>query len=221
MMVQEAINQRLSDLFYTLQFQGFGVGYIKGEDVKGGEKLTLGPGYMITLPSNGEIGFATPNAPTDASLEAIEFLAKYAAITNGLPAATMTMTPTEESGVAKIVGNRELEELRRDDIALFARAEDQLFHLFRIVWNVHNPGRRMSDAATLTVDFYDPKPSTSSLDQLKEWQGLLELGLISPVDIMIERNPDLSRDDAKARLLEIRDELSEFGGQQMLLANPA
>lgn len=214
MMIQDAINQRLSDLFYTLQFQGFGVGYVRGANIDGSEVLTVGPGSMMTLPENGELGFATPNAPIDASLAAIEFLVKYAAITNGLPAGTMSTDPTDESGIAKIVGNRELEELRRDDIAAFARVEEQLFQVFRVVWNVHNPGRQISDTATLTVDFYDPKPTTSALDQLREWEGLLDMGLISPVDIMIERNPDLSRDDAKARLLEIREELEEFRAQK-------
>lgn len=221
MMIQDAINQRLSDLFYTLQFQGFGVGYVRGNGVDSDEVLNIGPGSMMTLPKDGEIGFAAPNAPIADSLAAIEFLTKYAALTNGLPAATMSPDPSEESGVAKIVGNRELEELRRDDIAAFARVEGQLFALFRTVWNVHSPGRQMGEAATLTVDFYDPKPTSSGAEQLKEWEGLLALGLLSPVDIMIERNPDLSRDDAKARLLEIRDELNEFRGQQFSFANPA
>jgi hypothetical protein len=221
MMIQDAINQRLSDLFYTLQFQGFGVGYVSGADFEGSELLTIGPGSMMTLPKDGEIGFATPNAPIEASLAAIEFLTKYAAITNGLPAATVSPDLAEESGVAKIVGNRELEELRRDDIATFARVEEQLFQVFRVVWNAHNPGRQIGEAATLTVDFFDPKPSVSAVEQLKEWEGLLEMGLISPVDIIIERNPDLSRDDAKARLLEIRDELNEFGTRNYSSAYPA
>jgi hypothetical protein len=90
-----------------------------------------------------------------------------------------------------------------------------------VVWNAHNPGRQIGEAATLTVDFYDPKPSASAIDQLKEWAGLLDLGLISPVDIMIERNPDLSRDDAKARLLEIRDEMNEFSARNFTPAYPA
>ena len=211
MMIQNAINQRLTDLVYTLQFQGFGVGYVRGAGVASDDVLSVGPGTMMTLPQDGEIGFAAPNAPIESSLDAIEFLVKYAAITNGLPASTMSADPTEESGVAKIVGNRELEELRRDDIANFAKVEAELFNLFRIIWNFHNPTEQISQESFLTIDFYDPKPTTSATEQLKEWEGLLGLGLISPVDILMERNPDLTRDDAKARLLEIRDELAEFG----------
>ena len=210
-MIQDAINQRLTDLIYTLQFQGFGVGYVRGEGVPSDDILTIGPGSMMMLPKDGEVGFATPNAPIESSLDAVEFLVKYAAITNGLPASTMSADPTDESGVSKIVGNRELEELRRDDIAIFAKVEANLFNLFRIIWNHHNPTEQISQESFLTIDFYDPKPATSAVEQIKEWEGLLGLGLISPVDILMERNPDLTRDDAKARLLEVRDELAEFG----------
>lgn len=133
-----------------------------------------------------------------------------AAVSNGLPAAALSLDPTEESGVSKLVGNRELEELRRDDVALFTGYERRLFDVFRVVWNTHNPTRPLSYNAALRVNFYDPKPSVSPQDQVKEWGNLMELGLLSPVDVLMERDPDLTRDDAKVRLLEIRDELKEF-----------
>ncbi len=218
LMVQDAINERLTDLWHTLRFQSFGVGYIKGAKTPGNRPgqgasttdIEFGPGSTVILPTDGEIGFASPNAPVQDSLEAIDRLMKWAAITNGLPAASMSLEPTEQSGISRIVGNAELEEQRRDDIAQFARVEQQLFQVFRVVWNTHNPTRQMSPAASLLVDFFDPKPVVTATEQIKEWVGLLELGLISPVDILIERNPDLSRDDAKAELLRIRDELKEF-----------
>lgn len=212
-LVQEAINARLSDLFYTLRFQSFGVGYVKGAKVKTArhDALESGPGSVFLLPEGADLGFAAPNAPIEQSLAAIEFLIKQAAVTNGLSAASVSTEPSEESGISKIVSNSELLELRRDDVALFARYEDQLFQLFRTVWNTHNPDDPMSESAVLRVDFHEPTPTTTPLERLKEQQSLLEMGLTSPVDILIERNPDLSRDAAKAKLLEIRDELAEFG----------
>ena len=215
-MTQNAVNKRLTDIWRTLDFQSNGILYVKGAKMPGNKQgvntaeLDVGPNAAVFLPEHGEVGFAAPKAPVQDTLAAIEFLMKQAAITNGLPAGSMSLNPTEQSGVSRIVANTELEELRRDDIAMFARVERQLFHSIRTVWNVHNPANRMSDAATLLVDFYDPKPVVSVAEQVKEWQGLLELGLISPVDILIERNPDLTREDAKAELLRIRDELQEF-----------
>lgn len=210
--IQDAINHRLVNTLFTQDLQGFGVPFIKGTEST--EEIHLGAGSMLYLPEKGEIGFAAPNAPTADNLAVIEFLMKHAAVTNGLPAATMNSDPTKESGVSKIVGNAELEEQRRDDIALFAQYEQQLFQVFRTVWNVHNPHRKMSVAATLRVNFYDPKPSVSGYEQAKEWRELTDMGLISPVDILIERDPDLTREEAKARLLEIRAEIKEFGQTQ-------
>ena len=212
-LLQDAINERLTDLNYVLKFQSFGVGFIKGAKTKTArhDALESGPGSVFLLPEGADLGFASPDAPVDACLETIDRLMKWAAVSNGLPASSMSLTPSEESGVSKIVSNSELEEARRDDIAAFAKAEDLLFQLFRVIWNVHNPGRQMSESATLTTDFYDVKPVVTVSEQLKEWQGMMELGLMSPIDVLIEKNPDLTRDAAKAKLLEVRDELAEFG----------
>ena len=210
MTIQDAVTNRLINSLYVQDLQGFGLPWTKGAGKMPEEVLRLSAGTMLNLPEKGEVGFAAPNAPTTDNLAVIDFLMKQAAVTNGLPAATMSTDPTKESGVSKIVGNTELEEQRRDDIALFAGYEQQLFQMFRTVWNVHNPHRQMSEAATLRVNFYDPKPSVSGYEQAKEWRELTDLGLISPVDIMIERDPDLTREEAKARLLEIRAEIKEF-----------
>lgn len=205
--LQEAFNEKLTDLLYVLRMQGFGVGYVKGMK---GELSNVDPGTFFNLPEGGELGFANTNAPVADSLAALDFILKQAAVSNGLPASSLTTDPTDESGVARIVGNRELEEMRRDDVDMFRGYERRLFGLVRTVWNHHNPARKISDKAELTVDFYDPKPAISADKQAALWDQLLAMGVISPVDIMLERNPDLSREEAKVRLVEVQDENREF-----------
>ena len=214
-LIQDAVNKRLSDLWFTLDYQSAGVFFVKGAKAPTGKAgtvadISVGPSSAIYLPEHGEVGFAAPKAPVQDTLDAIERLMKWAALTNGLPAGSMSLDPTVQSGVSRIVANSELSELRMDDIAHFARVECQLFDIIRVVWNTHNTQRKISEAASLTVDFYDPKPVVSPADKVKEWQGLLELGLISLTDILIERNPDLTREDAQRELLRIRDENTEF-----------
>lgn len=206
--IQEAFNEKLTDLLYILRMQGFGVGYIKGMR----EELPdlVGPGTFFNLPEGGELGFAKTNAPVADTLATMDFILKQAAVSNGLPASSLTTDPTDESGVARIVGNRELEEMRRDDVDLFRGYERRLFCLVRTVWNYHSPARKISDKAELTVDFYDPKPAISADKQATLWDQMLAMGVISPVDIMMERNPDLSREEAKARVVEVQDENREF-----------
>lgn len=205
--LQEAFNEKLTDLLYVLRMQGFGVGYVKGMR---GELTSVDPGTFFNLPADGEMGFAKTNAPVADTLAALDFILKQAAVSNGLPAASLTTDPTNESGAARIAGNRELEEMRRDDCELFRAYERRLFRLMRTVWNAHNPGRKISEKADLVVDFFDVKPSIAPDKQADQWERLLEMGVISPVDIIMERNPDLSREEAKARLIEIQDEKREF-----------
>lgn len=205
--IQEAFNEKLTDLLYILRMQGFGVGYVKGMK---GELSSVDPGTFFNLPDGGELGFAKTNAPVNDALVALEFLLKQAAVSNGLPASSLTTDPTDESGVARIAGNRELEEMRRDDVDLFRGYERRLFRLVRKVWNHHTPARQLSEKAELVVDFYDPKPSVDPDKQASVWDSLLAMGVISPVDIIMERNPDLSREEAKARLVEIQEEQREF-----------
>ena len=218
MMIQDAINRLLTIIGYTIDFQGFSTAYIKGaEEVKDGD-WKMGPGNLISLPINGEIGFVAPNAPVDKVLAAVDVLLKQAAVTNGLPASTMATEVSDQSGVARVVANRELEEMRADDVALFTEYERRLFSTFRAVWNVHNPGRQLSDSAVFQINFYDPKPTMTASEQAQVWERLMGLGILSPVDVMLERDPDLTRDEAKARLLMVRDELKEFGSNFAALA---
>lgn len=81
-----------------------------------------------------------------------------------------------------------------------------------------NPGRQLSESAVFQVNFYDPKPTMTASEQAQVWERLMGLGILSPVDVMLERDPDLTRDEAKARLLMVRDELKEFGSNFAALA---
>ena len=105
---------------------------------------------------------------------------------------------------------RELSEMRQDDIALFRSYEKQLFTLMRVVWNTHS-SRKLSDAAALKIDFADPRPEADPLNQAKADEMLVSLGVISAVDVLMERNRDLAtREDALAHLIKIKEEIREL-----------
>lgn len=169
---QEGINEKLTDLLYIIRMQGFGVGWVKRKGAAGGS-VVIDPGTLIELPEDGSIGYESQKAPIKDILEAISFLIAQAAISNGLSVSTLSTKTVRESGLAKVQQQRELEELRRDDIILWKKSEQQLFEMIRVVWNTHNPGRKISDKAKLKVDFYDPKPIISAKDQAETWEKLL------------------------------------------------
>jgi len=204
--LQESINMALTDLLFLMRMQAFGVGYVKSSS-PGGGSVRVDPGTLIELPTDGEIGFKAQQAEIEQVLAAIDKLVKWACVSNGLSAGSMSTDPTEQSGVAKIVDNKELSELRLDDIALFRSYEKKLFDLMRTVWNVHNPKQKLSEKATLAIDFYDPSPKVSPKEQAETWNMLLEMGIATAVDVIMERNKDLkTREDALSFLMQLQEE---------------
>jgi hypothetical protein len=76
----------------------------------------------------------------------------------------------------------------------------------RVVWNVHS-SKKLSANAALKIDFADPRPEVDPLTQAKSNELLVEMGVLSPVDVLLQMNADLSsREDALAHLLKVKEE---------------
>lgn len=208
--LQEAVNNKLVDLLHLMRFQSFGVGWIKG--TTGGGFQRLDAGSLVELPENGELGFESQQAKITEVLDAIDRLIKWAGLSNGLSSDFIKQSSTQESGLSKLVSNKELEELRRDDIELFRKYEKSLFELIKKIWNTHNT-KKLSEACSLALDFDDGEGVTTPKEQAETWQILMTLGVASPVDVVMERNPDLAtREDALAYLMTIKQELTTLQG---------
>jgi hypothetical protein len=218
---QSAINEKLVDLLHVIRWQSFAVGWIKsrrhGPDSDNPYPLTIGPGSFVQLENDPEmgLGFESPQAPIQETWEVIRDIIQQAGIANGLSAHSLTAKVSDESGISKIVSNQELMEKRRDDIELWRRYETQLFDVIKTVWNVHNPGKKFSDKASMRIDFADlTDPDQETADGLK-WQQLIDAGQASPIDWAIARNPDLNRETAKEFLIQIRKEMLEFNQEEV------
>ena len=209
--IQDAINIKLVDLLHLLANQSFGVGFIKGGQGSGAS-LRVDPGSLVELEEDGEIGFASQKARLIEVVHSIDKLVKWACVSNGLSASSMSTDLSDrQSGEAKRVDRTELHELRLDDVALWRGYERQLFDLIKIVWNVHNPRKKFSEKAVLQIDFADPTPPVDPKMQAESWQMQLDMGVTSPVDIIMQMNPDLKdRESALAHLLKLRQENAEL-----------
>jgi hypothetical protein len=207
---QEAINQALTDLLYVVRLQGFGQSIIKGAG-NSEAPLQVGPATTIELPPEGDFRYESTKAPIKQVVDFIDYIIKQTAIANGLSSSTLATNPTQQSGVSKLVDNSELREMRRSDIALFNVYEKQLYELIKIVWNTHSTGPKLSESSRLKVDFYEVKISSDPLIQSQTWQILLGIGAIGLADVVIERNPDLSREQAIEHLKMIQAEHQSLG----------
>ncbi|MFX0090785.1 MAG: hypothetical protein ACFFBD_03395 [Candidatus Hodarchaeota archaeon] len=203
--MQEAINLKLTDLLYLIQNQSFGVGYLKGS--QGGGSLKVDPGSLIELGENGEIGFVSQKAEIKEVVNAIDKIMKWACVSNGLSASSMSTDPKAQSGISKAWDSKELGEQRLDDISLWRSYEKKLFTLMRIVYNTHSP-KKLSESATLKIDFAEVEAKISPKEQAAADDLKIAQGVLSPVDIAMRENPDLtSREDALSFLIKIKEEL--------------
>jgi hypothetical protein len=153
------------------------------------------------------LGFAATNAQIEEVTNTVDRLMKWVCVANGLPAASMSVDPSVESGISKIIGNVELEESRRDDISLWRTYEKRVFSVLRTVWNAHN-SRKLSDACTLAVDFAD-RSRTPAKRSSPGVGTSLEHGACVSCGLHHGEEPDItSREDAMAYLFQIKEEVA-------------
>jgi hypothetical protein len=209
---QEAVNLKLTDLMHLLLHQSFGVGFIKSSRFEDqGMPVSIGPGALVELPPEGEIGYTSQKAEIGAVVNAIDKLLKWCCVCNGLSASAVSTDPSEASGVSKVWDSVELAEMRVEDKILWQHYEKQIFDVIRIVQNTHSKDR-ISESAKLKVNFADPaRPTVSPLDEAQSYSEYFKMGVMSPVDIIMQKDKDLrSREEALERLKQIKQETEEL-----------
>lgn len=209
---QRAINVALVNLWRAIELQSHGQAWASGMPTSEFlELLKTGPNQMINLPENGKFGFAAPETPIEGVLKGIEFLIKQTAVANDLAANVFELNPRAESGAAKQAESRDLIEARADDVELWRVYETRAFDIIKRVVNTHQPGT-IPEAARISVDFGDMPESLADTARLNNYQQRLDLGIWSPVDVLIADNPDIrSREDAMKLLQKRREEASVLG----------
>lgn len=81
----------------------------------------------------------------------------------------------------------------------------------RMVWNVANNLKDISDKARYWIDFADPY-ETDRFANLPEKLQLITKFVLSEVDLVLDQNPDLSRDEALDRILQNKRESRLISG---------
>jgi hypothetical protein len=193
---QDALNVALANLWRSVELQAHGQAYATG--ISANEQLAIGPDRAIALPQGSQFGFASPNAPINEILAAIEFLMRQTAATHDCGSDIFDLSKVAESGSAKYAGRIELKEARLDDIAMWRVVEQRLFEVVKAVVNTHAPGT-IPEGATVAVDFAELQDQLSEAEQLDNTRAKIELGLWSPVDALMGLNPDAYPDRASAQ----------------------
>ncbi len=203
------LNFALTELFHTIKFQCFGQPvWVSDEEAR--PDIKVGVQHLIHVVKRdaaaaGDFRFESPNAPIEPVKEAVFEVARLAALLEGVPADTVDARGRVESGVARWLAHADSLENRAAEVIRFRNAEREVFRTVAAVIAHHRPGpdeNLHAEQFTVETDFTDSVPELTPSEERSADEADLKLGVVSPVDLLRRRNPDLSRlpDDEVLRL---------------------
>lgn len=209
------INSVLSDLRYVCQYQSFGqmVLTVDKLDDKGNplnsqgqivntRQIKAGIGRIVLAPEGGDVKFIHPDAAIAELKEVIDFLINNLYTTSHVPKVTLAPSETTASGISLIVQWYPLIGLLNKKRSSFKVSEEELTRMSLLVYE-RNHGRtdKLKDYS-FTINFDEGSVPKSSEEQIATDKFELELGVVSAVDILTRKDPDLTEQEAVAKLKE-------------------
>ena len=178
---------------------------------------TIDPLVPITLPE----GATAITLDLNTQLAAIDGVirGKIMSIANnyGISAENFTITSQVASGYALRIMNRALEELRKADEVVCAVVEKGLFDIVRRIIEVDFPETAISPDLELRFNPVESSYPAAPQEEQARWEFEFKNGISSPVGYLIAKDPDLTREDAIAKLQQIKEENAEIEPERSAL----
>ena len=155
--------------------------------------------------------------------QSIDYRIKQVAVLKGLNPNTIISEVKDTSDYQKMMDSLEQIEIRRDDIEPCRTYEEELFKITRIVNNTAYQDKELRakfklqeipEDAVFKVDFAEIEVELTNTELWADRKEKLALNLISVLDIMMEEDPDLTEEEARARLEENRNINTTIGSNQ-------
>ena len=181
----------------NVMFQSFGYLFVNGSGIDK-DTMVVGQDKINYMGVDGSISIVSPPNAIPALDESIQSSYKMLAQNYHLPISFVEGT-SAASGVALKMRNIELTDDRKSDITRWRDIEYKLFELERLMIAVEE-GKDSGDL--LDVDFSESVDVLSDDEQRAKWDWELSKGLIDLADIMMQKNPDLTREEAEEILAE-------------------
>ena len=207
-----AINVAETNKNANVMFQSFGYLFVNGSGIDPDE-LKVGQDVVNFLGVDGSISIVSPPNAIPALDESIQSSYKMLSQNYHLPISFVEGT-TAASGVALKLRQQELTDSRKSDVTRWRNVEMELFDLERLIIAVEMG----QDAGDLEdVDYAESVEVLNDQEQRDKWDWELSKGLIDLADIMMQKNPDLTREEAEELLA---DKKTTFGEEPEEIATP-
>ena len=192
-----AINVAETNKNANVMFQSFGYMFVNGAGIDM-DTMEIGQDKVNYLGVDGTISIVAPPNSVPALDESIKSTYKMLSQNYHLPTSFVEGT-TAESGVALRLRNQELQDDRKSDVTKWRDVEHKLFDLERLLIAVEE-GKDAGDLED--VDFEESTEILSNQEQREKGDWELSKGIIDEADIMVQMNPDLTREEAQEYLDE-------------------
>ena len=199
-----AINVAETNKNANIMFQSFGYLFVNGSGIDK-DTMQIGQDKINYLGIDGAISIVSPPNAVPALDESIQSSYKMLAQNYHLPTSFVEGT-TAASGVALKMRNLELTDNRKSDVIRWRDIEHKLFELERLMIAVEQ-GKDAGDLED--VDYSESVEVLNDKEQREKWDWELSHGLIDKADILMQRNPDLTREEALDHLFDREDEVTE------------
>ena len=198
---QETLNVLLTEINQLCKFQGFSQPVCVGLDAK--TPIVVDPSKPIRIPSTqrdetpGDFRFVTPTSKIGDLLDRAARLVDSLCERYGISLKAMR-DGTAMSGAALRVSDRRLERRRTDNLPLARMALNRWWEVVKRINNVHG-GPEVPADSPLIIDFAEPQYQDDDATRLANDTAAVALGTVSPVDIIMRDNPDLTPEEAIAK----------------------
>ena len=193
-----AINVAETNKNANVMFQSFGYLFVNGAGIDK-DTMAIGQDKINYLGVDGSISIVSPPNAIPALDASITSSYKMLAQNYHLPTGLVEGNTQAESGVALRMRNIELTDDRKSDITRWRDIEFKLFDLERLIIAVED-GKDAGDLED--VDYSETVEVLSDKEQREKWDWELSKGLIDLADIMMQKNPDLTREEAQDYLFD-------------------
>tara|TARA_R110000744_G_scaffold27334_2_gene66808 strand:- start:1418 stop:2746 length:1329 start_codon:yes stop_codon:yes gene_type:complete len=190
----EHINITMTEMQLGLRFQMFGQPVVSGADL--GNKQRFGSDVILELPADANYDIKSPAGDIDKVIQNVKFQMELVAQNNHLYVQFAQDGGETPSGIALKIKDLESFEDYQDDLALWARYEHEFYQIEKNIAKVVN----VSLPNALKVDFNEPDYPMTVQDQILLDNHRLSLNLVSPAELMVEYNKDLTLQEAEKKI---------------------
>jgi hypothetical protein len=159
--------------------------------------------------TNGDITVLDWQSAIDKLDLVIQNKVAQAANDYGISAEQIKLQTSAQSGFSRLVAKERIYELRDEQIKFWRIYEKDIYDANRAANNLYlttdfltqSPNKvELPADVTFTVDFAEPKMLVDPMEDLNVKEKKINMGLISPVDLIMAENPDI---DSREKALEL------------------